>query len=375
MIGRVEPQAKTRSFAKSNALPGPSSGRGILLAVTLVALALLAALWTWSARDRRPGESLEPETAARPEPDESPLEVPREPAERERKESDPRPPDDLALIPAPERAEDAARFEGTSGRLRGHVEVTGDAPFPQRWRLLIVPSTLLPGAEHAAERVLEFEDGRQDFDVPDLPLGGYDVSAEADGFNGRVQPVVLERGSPSPFLNLRLVPAGRLEGRVVDAGGLGLEGVPLTLVTATGETQASASSDAGGLFRFERVPDGSYELVVGHASSPILPERRALRFEAPWMNLPDIVLPPLGQFVLQVVDPLEQPIPGVEVRGSGNAGGLIEETTDAEGRIRARYLPKGHYRIRMEHPERGGRRFAIDLEEGEVEEARLVLGA
>ena len=79
--------------------------------------------------------------------------------------------------------------------------------------------------------------------------------------------------------------------------------------------------------------------------------------------------------MLEVVDPLEQPIEGVQVRGSGNAGGLIEETTDAAGRIRARYLPKGHYRVRMEHPERGSRRFAIDIEEGEIEDARLVLGA
>ena len=150
---------------------------------------------------------------------------------------------------------------------------------------------------------------------------------------------LIESGRAADRESAQDVLRGLLPAATLDASGIGLDGVPLTLVASSGETQATASSDAGGLFRFERVPDGSYELVVGHASSPILAERRALRFEAPWMDLPDIQLPPLGEFVLEVVDPLEQPIEGVQVRGSGNAGGLIEETTDAAGRIRARARP------------------------------------
>ena len=162
---------------------------GLLLAA--FSLALLAALWIWSERDRRPAGSLEPDSAPRPEPAANPLERPpsrtdREPETRTEAAS----PDDLALVQAPEQEEDAARFDGTTGRLRGHVEITGEAPFPERWVLRLAPSTLLPGTEHAEERVLEYTDGRQDFDVPDLSLGGYDVQAEAEGFNGRVQPVV-----------------------------------------------------------------------------------------------------------------------------------------------------------------------------------------
>jgi hypothetical protein len=376
VIGRVEALAKTRSPAKSNALSGPDRGRGALLAIALVALGLLAALWFWSDATRRAPDSLE----LSPPAAEPAVPAPRsgEPA-RLPADPDPMPGDaaddaapDLALRPARPRAEDERRFQG-AGSLRGHVEVEGDQPFPAVWRLELVPSTILSGAERAATRTLEFSDGRQDFEVQDLPFGSYDVAAIAEGFNAHVHPLVIERGNPSPFVNLHLVPAGTIEGRVVDAQGLGLEGVPMTLRAVTSELEWQARSNAGGVFRFERVRDGPYELVVGHSSSPILAERRALRFTAPWMNLPDIELPALGEFLLEVIDPLEQPVAGVSVRGSGTPGGLIDETTDAEGRVRARHLPAGHYRIRIEHEVLGGQRFAIDLEPGEVEQARFVL--
>jgi len=132
-----------------------------------------------------------------------------------------------------------------------------------------------------------------------------------------------------------------------------------------------------GIYRFDAVPAGAYELLVGRATAPVMPERRPLRFTAPSMTFPDIQLPPLGELSLRVVDSLERPLEGVEVRGSGRNGGTIERTTDYDGRVIAKHLPPGHYRLRLSLPALGeqyDRRIAVDLEAGKVTEAPVRLG-
>jgi hypothetical protein len=266
------------------------------------------------------------------------------------------------------------RFDGGRGSLRGHVESSSEEPFPRAWRLVIGPSSTLPGRERAVRRTIAFEDGRQDFAVHDLPLGGYDLLAEAEGYQGMVLPVLLERGNEDPFVNLRILPAGYLTGRVLQHGGLPAERLPVTLLGLPEDAARRVHTDAGGVFRFEALPDGAYELLIGDLAAPVLPERRPLRFSAPSMTLPDLELPVLGRIELRVLDSLDRPVEGVRVRGSGTNGGTIEETSDYDGRIRARHLPAGHYRIRLEHPELGERRIAIELGAGEVVEQGVRLG-
>jgi hypothetical protein len=271
----------------------------------------------------------------------------------------------------------AQKLAGRRGSLRGHVEAAGEEPFPASWRLVLRPSTTVPAREHAESRTIPFEDGRKDFEVADLALGGYDVRAEATGFNGEVLPVLLEPGSEHPFVNLRLVPAGALEGRVLDAVGLPAEGVWMTLLALDGTAAGEAVTDASGVYRFEALPDGAYELLVGRASAPLLPERRPVRFQAPSLTFPDVVLPPMGEIHLRVVDSLERPLEGVQVRGSGTNGGIVEGTTDYDGRLTARHLPAGHFRLRLEHPalgEKYARRFAVDVVAGQATEAPVRLG-
>jgi len=269
------------------------------------------------------------------------------------------------------------RFEGQQGSLRGHLEVQGEEPFPARWRLVLRPSITLPGREHAVARTLEFADGRQEFEVPDVPLGGYDVSAEAERFNGPAQGVLLEPGNEHPFVNLILVPAGVLEGRILDAHGMPAEGVPITLFDAHSVVHGEAWTDASGVFRFEGLPDGAYDLLVGKLTAPLLPERRPVRFRAPHLTFPDVELPPLGEIHVRVVDSFARPLEGVEVRGSGSNGGLIEGRTDFDGRLVARHLPAGRFRLRLEHPnfaQEYARRVAVDVEAGKVTQAPVRLG-
>ncbi len=270
-----------------------------------------------------------------------------------------------------------ALFAGKLGSLRGHIEVSGEEPFPRNWRLVLRASKTLPAREHAAPRTLDFSDGRADFEVPDVPLGGYDVCGEAAGFSGQIHPVLLEPGNEHPFVNLRMVPAGLLEGRILDARRNPAEGIPVTLFALADNAASEAWTDANGLFRFERVADGAYELLVGKATAPLLPERRPVRFQAPRLTFPDIELPALGEIHVRVVDSLARPLEGVEVRGSGTNGGLVEGRTDFDGRLVVRHLPAGHFRLRLAHPSFAPeyeRRVAVDVVAGQVAEAPVRLG-
>lgn len=375
-IGRSRRLDKGRPRGLSNSpRAGPNSpraGRGLLV---LVALAFVAGLlWLWLGQGERPAGRI-----PAPGAEEAPLAEPP-PAELLPAEALPSDPpvgtgDELAPF-IPGRAVPAVPA-GRVGSVRGHVEVSGEEPFPAQWRLVLRPSLTLPDRESAVERSVEFGDGRKDFEVMELPLGGYDVRAEAVGFNGQIAAVLLEPGNEHPFVNLRMVPAGLLEGRVLDSAGLPAEGVPLTLFAAEDRTPREAVSDVSGVYRFPSLVDGNYELVVGRPTAPIVRERHPVRFLAPHLTFPDIELPLLGEIHVRIVDSLERPLEGVEVRGSGTNGGIVEGKTDFLGRLVVRHLPAGHFRMRLSHAgfdEQYARRIAVDVEAGAIAEAPVRFG-
>jgi hypothetical protein len=357
----------------------PARGRALLI---VVALSILAGLvWLWLGQGERSTERTHAprEETAGAATDESAELIPAAPPDGG---AEPVPttdgPRELEPFAHDGPGRTAAQFPaGRTGSLRGRVEVGGEEPFPRVWRIVARPSALLAGRETAVERALEFDDGRQEFELTGLPLGAYDVFAEAGGFNGQVQSIALEKGSEHPYVSLRMIPAGTLEGRVVDVDGVPAEGIPITLFTVEDQNVREAVTDVNGVYRFERLPDGAYEVLIGRATSPLMPERRPLRFQAPRLTHPDIELPPLGAIHVRVVDSLERPLEGVEVRGSGTNGGLVEGTTDYDGRLLAQHLPQGHFRLRLSHPafdERHARRIAVDVVARKVTEAPVRLG-
>ncbi|NOT31550.1 MAG: carboxypeptidase regulatory-like domain-containing protein [Planctomycetes bacterium] len=329
----------------------------------------------WLGMEERPsGRTLAPGAEAQLEPEGRAAEL--IPAAPPRTSTATPPAADAELEPFASARTSSTRPSGKQGSMRGHVTVSGEEPFPRVWRLVLRPSLLLPEREHALGRTLEFTDGREDFEVGELPLGGYDVFGEAEGFNGQALSVLLEPGSEHPFLNLRMVPAGRLEGRILDARGLAAEGIPVTLFAVEGAAR-EAVSDAFGVFLFEKLPDGAYELLVGKETAPLLPERHPVRFLAPRLTFPDITLPALGEIHVRVVDSFERPLEGVDVRGSGNNGGAFEGKTDYDGRLHAKHLPGGTFRIRLQHPgfeEQYARRISVLVGPGLVSEAPVRLG-
>jgi hypothetical protein len=267
------------------------------------------------------------------------------------------------------------RFRGR-GEIRGRVEVSGDGPFPTTWQLVLRPSTSLVGRELAEERVLEFVNGEQDFAVRDLPLAGYDVLPQAAGMNGLTQPVLLDTRNTSPFVSLRLVPAGVLEGKVLDAERLPAAGVTLTLVPKPPRVESEplvTTTDALGIYRFGQVLDGPYELVAGTPDFPLGPPPQRLVFKAPSLTMPDIVLPPLAVLDLIVVDELENRVENAAVAGSSPSGGTLAGTTDAAGRLVVPHLLPGRWRIELEHEGHKSRRVTADLVAGETAALNLQL--
>lgn len=370
-IARAAVRASTG--VPASARKGRASTRGIALAALALAL-LIAGLWLLSRGDTR-GESVRG-AEARPTP-ESPRAAaqaaPAAPAdERVARDAaaDPGIPDALGAGRAPRPA--GERFRGT-GELRGHVEVHGDAAFPERWRLVLAPSLSAFGREHAVHRTIEFENGEQEFRVGDLPLAGYDVTAVAEGMNARTQPVLLERGSESPFVNLVLSPAGYVEGRVAEVDGDAAASCPIVLeAVGTGE-RIETLTDATGRFRLQPVLDGPYVLTVGPPESPLLPARK-LSVRAPGISLPAVTLPPLAELAIEVVDERGAPIAGARVRGSGSEGGLIDGETADTGRLLVQHLPPGRYRLSAELEGWGQERSACDVELGAANRVVIRIG-
>lgn len=375
-IGRSARLAKARPVGLSNPYSsrprGPNSGRAWLLWIALVFVLGLAWLWTGlGERPPRPASAPAAEEPA-PEPIAETEMIPAPPSQ-----ASPVPAGDAELAPFVAARADTSAFDGRRGSVRGHLEVEGEEPFPSTWRLVLRPSTTLPERERAVSRTLDLVGGQSDFEVADLPLGGYDLFGEAEGFNGQVLPVLLEPGSEHPFVNLRLVAAGTLEGLVLDAHERPAEGIVLTLFAVADNHAREATTDASGIYRFEKLVDGAYELLLGKASAPLLPERHPVRFLAPHLTFPDITLPALGEIQVRVVDSLARPLEGVEVRGSGTNGGVFEGKTDFDGRLVARHLPAGHFRMRLKHPAfeaQYERRIAVDVVAGQVSEAPVRYG-
>lgn len=259
--------------------------------------------------------------------------APRDPGPR------PRP----ALVPdTPEEL--AARFDGT-GRIEGYVDLPAGVPMPRNWTLVLEPSKVLIGGDRAAPRRVEFSAAETSFSVDDLPLGGYEVRAEAPGMSGATEYQLLARpDSQYVILRLDLRPAAFVEGRVLDAEGAGVEGLTLFLVQRSNGTRREVTTGPGGGYLFELVPDGEHTLYPGHVESPLAPARE-LVVSPPSVPMPDFVVPVLARIEVRVRDRAGQFVEGARIEGWGSNGGRVDGTTDRMGLYEARFLPAGRFTV------------------------------
>jgi len=352
----------------------PSSGSAplIVLALLLVLGGFVAYLWLVPISTPAPATGSP--VSHTPSDSRTPRERPSSPALAiaERAEAAPTHP------AAPTARNQADRFRGR-GSLRGTVDTSTGKHFPAEWTLVVEPSRALAGSERAVTRRYEFTADERDFEIPDLPLAGYSVRAEAEGFNGLAAHILLERTSSSAYLMLQLSPAGFVTGQLLDSEGAPVDGIEVWIFpgkapplgqSGPGGRQTTTLPD--GTWRFDSVLDGPHSLVFGAPIAPLVAPIE-INFRAPSLTVPAPKLPELARLEILVIDATQLPVAGASVRGSGSRGGSFDLETPATGTVQLEHLVPGHYRFTISHELYGEARLERRFTGGEDQTEVVVL--
>lgn len=258
---------------------------------------------------------------------------------------------DLRLVRKPEQSE----------RLSGTVVDAEGRPVA-RVRLAI-------GWTAGTQRTIHVHDvggGRFDIAVPTtdptVTVEAYDASDEA-GRRLPLRPWRREAIDIRTPLAIRMEPGRRLEGHVLDANGVGAEGVQLRIRSQGGVIAGSGDSavpvpttraDAQGHFVFEGLLDGALVFEVqsrdGHPATPNVTVQAG-------HNAIEIRLPEMAAVSGLVLDDRGRPLAGVVVHGDTEHRypGRWSTTTDAEGGFRLEGFPASAERFRVWLPTPAGR--------------------
>jgi len=247
------------------------------------------------------------------------------------------------------------------GVLRGELELPLGAEPSEPFIVRIEPSRLLAGNGRADTRELTLPTGTREFRFDDLPLAAYDVSADGPGWFSTRQSIGLSGGAPEALVLLAMRASGYLEGRVLDAEGGFVEAVAVVLESTAPRMRVEVKTRADGAFRFADLVDGEYSLTLGAPEHPLAPPKR-ISFRVPAMDVGTLRVPVLHPLRVRVEDILGRGVPGARVRGLGNAGGVVDGTTDGAGELIVPLLSAGRYRLRAEHVDFGRGLAIADLE-------------
>ncbi|WP_225408628.1 carboxypeptidase regulatory-like domain-containing protein [Stigmatella hybrida] len=239
--------------------------------------------------------------------------------------------------------------------LAGTTLVRGTGEPLARVELRLIPRALLsslqdPDEVDARQLHVTSSTGSGEFRFSDVPPGKYRLEAHAPGHVPYVLPLV-RVPFPSP-LTLDLIRGVTVEGITVTPQGTP---VPGATVRATGQTQATALTDAQGRFSFT-LPPGRHALSAvraqeaGALGAPI-----PVSLDQPLGGL-RIVLGAGARLEGHVTRPDGSPVLGarVEVFAEGTHAPDRRVGTDATGAFHLRPLAPGTYRVQASSPE-GGR--------------------
>ena len=81
--------------------------------------------------------------------------------------------------------------------------------------------------------------------------------------------VVIPRPGVPAEVEIGLVGGGDIEGALVKSGGIGVEGLGVELLDASGKVVATSQSDFDGFFLFERMPYGTYRIRLTAESAAV----------------------------------------------------------------------------------------------------------
>ena len=267
-------------------------------------------------------------------------------------------------------------FGDIGGTIVGEIQVEG-AEYPETWTVTLEPSRAAEGREAAIEKSFTAEPGMRTFELRDLPLAAYRLSASAPGLATKKVEVALYRIEGRPALrgldfvsvNLTLRPMARVEGFVRQSTGDAADDltvyltpfkVPGTAEPSKAELDVSGNltiqyktrTNASGSYSFEAIPSGPWLLMMGDPLNPLVPGIPVVMDQSD-QRLEDVTLPPLAELELVVLDHLARPCPDVDVTGYlREAGsGSLRTKTDGVGIARVRYLTPGPWRIHVDDSE------------------------
>lgn len=313
---------------------GPRTGRVSTLLVLALLIGLGVLLWGTRPAQTPPAELTGPPAYPAPPERESETELPEITGEFANQRD---------ASSAQATPQTTARTEGF-GTLRGVLlDRTGEG-VPADWTLVLSPNKAIRTPTPRRELRFQFEEGEERFEVEDVPLGAYDVWVEAPGANRRTTPVLLVKGSSSPFVSLELHARGYLEGVVLDEANQAVGELTVTLVSIAKRGDRSTQTDGAGRYLFDDLLDGEYQIYFGARNNPLIgPED--LSFQAPSLHYPVRRVPELGSVLVRVVDVNRSPIVGAQVDGFAPRGGIMSGESDSEGLCEVSNLVPGRYRL------------------------------
>ena len=340
---------------------GPRTGRTSLWVLALF-LASCLGLWLLTQDSRDLVDVPNPVPTAQEPPSADPDPLP---------EVTHQPPTPLEPNRDPGRPQSADRTDGI-GSLRGVLLDRTGRGIPNEWTLVLAPNKAIRPPTPRSELRVEFHAAEERFEVPDVPLGAYDVWVDAPGINRRATPVLLVRGSESPFISLELHARGYLEGVVLDVNGVPVDELQVSLISVSGQGDRTTRTDGAGRYLFDDLIDGDYELVIGARHNPLVgPED--LSFQAPSLHYPLRRVPELGSVLVHAVDTDRFPIAGARVDGFALDGGVLGGDSDSEGYCEVRNLVPGRYRLSVRGAGNAVGRGVCFVNAGEQAEIEIIL--
>ncbi|MBL4771295.1 MAG: carboxypeptidase regulatory-like domain-containing protein [Planctomycetes bacterium] len=243
-------------------------------------------------------------------------------------------------------------FDGR-GQISGELLPNDSGQTPETWTLVIEPSQFASGREMAERREIEFPGNQTTFEVRDLPMASYRVSARAK--NQASVPIEVSlfkieglghRVKDHSHVMLRMQALSVLHIALQAEDLSPASDVSVVLESKYTRQRWEAVTDVTGHCKIADLPAGQFSILVGYPDQPLLP-RADVQISRDKPSYWKGVLPKTYPMTLRVIDEQARPLPGAIVRGHG--GAPIDGITDYQGELTLQYLPAGTYRLRAEH--------------------------
>lgn len=271
------------------------------------------------------------------------------------------------------RLNDPARFVGR-GSLRGHLSLPPGQSAPTSWKITVGPSRTLAGRDHAVERTLELPGSATEFEIKDLPLGGYDVRVRTEKFASLAQAVSLERGSEHPYVQVGLEPLGTVRGILIDTEDRLLADREVLLQLRRSGEVLTTRTRADGTWFMESVEPGAWTMYIDSIASPAIDPIDFDNSGARSSNLGEQRVPVTGILELRIVDELQVARPNMHVLGYSMNGGSFEAISDDAGMVTVNALALGEWKVMVVDEQEQRVRKTVTLSGGETLEVDVTFG-